>query len=66
MTAREREQKRGEQSAPAVPMHRLLASCAAAEAVSKPPAPEESDRQDIPRARETAPAPEEEPGQDAA
>ncbi|NLU66901.1 hypothetical protein [Streptomyces sp. HNM0574] len=49
MTAQERERKRGTAQSPqVVPMHELLASCAAADAVSKPPSAPEAE-QDVPR-----------------
>lgn len=64
MTAGEREQNRAAHAASAVPMHRLLASCAAADAVSTPPSPEETQQQDVPRP--ARPAFEGTPDQDAA
>lgn len=49
MSAEEREQEPGAQPAPpaaGVSMHDLLASCAAADAVSKPPSDAEADAED--------------------
>lgn len=55
MTAQEREQEQGtQQSPPPVPMHQLLASCAAADAVSKPPSGPDEDA-DVPRIPEALP-----------